>query len=321
MQATEGICEEDTLLCVLPLFHIYGLVVILNLGLFAGATIVLQRRFELASTLKAIEDYGVTFAHLVPPVMLAIASDPTVPEYDFSRLRAVMSAAAPLSGELAELCSKRLGCVVKQGYGMTETSPAATMERPIAELIKPGSVGQPVPNTELMIVDLENSTPLGPRQTGEVLIRGPQVMHGYLNKPEATASTITEDGWLRSGDIGYVDEDGYLFIVDRAKELIKYKGFQVAPAELESLLLAHPAVADVAVVPIPDVEAGELPKAFVVSRFPVSEIELIDYVAERVTPYKRVRAVEFIDQIPKSPSGKILRRVLRARERERLGVE
>ena len=166
------------------------------------------------------------------------------------------------------------------------------------------------PNTECMIVDLETGEPLGPNQKGEVCVRGPQVMMGYLNKPDATEQTIDADGWLHTGDIGYADEDGHFFIVDRAKELIKYKGFQVPPAELEAVLLTHPCIADAAVIPYPDDEAGEVPKGILVLREQVEPEAILEYVAERVAPHKRIRYLEFVDKIPKSPSGKILRRVL-----------
>ncbi|MCS7065776.1 MAG: AMP-binding protein, partial [Fimbriimonadales bacterium] len=204
-----------------------------------------------------------------------------------------------------------------QGYGLTETSPVTHVNPEDPARIKLASVGPPIDSTESMIVDVSTGEPLGVRAEGEVWIRGPQVMRGYLNNPDATAATITPEGWLRTGDIGYVDEDGYFYIIDRVKELIKYKGLQVAPAELEAVLLSHPAVADAAVIPSPDEEAGEVPKAFVVLKAPATAEELMDYVAQRVAPFKRIRRVEFVEQIPKSPSGKILRRVLVQQERER----
>jgi acyl-CoA synthetase (AMP-forming)/AMP-acid ligase II len=217
-----------------------------------------------------------------------------------------------LGEELTEACRAKFNCRMWQGYGLTETSPAALCTPP--ESAKAGSVGVPVPNTEIRLVDTENGEIIAEsNRRGEVWIRGPQVMKGYLNRPEVTAATVDADGWLHSGDIGYVDEDGHFFIVDRLKELIKYKGFQVPPAELEALLLTHPAVADAAVVPKPDDEAGEIPKAFVVKKTEVTPEELMEYVAAQVAPHKKIRLLEFIDQIPKNPSGKILRRVLRER--------
>lgn len=309
--------ERDTLLAVLPFFHIYGMNVIMNLGLFNGATIVTMMRFELEQFLKTMQTHKVTRAHLVPPIILALAKQPVVDDYDLSNLEIIMSGAAPLGGNLSSACTERLNCVIKQGYGLTETSPVTHMCSEIPAEIKSGSIGQCIPSTECRVVDLETGAELGHGQEGEIWIRGPQVMKGYLNRPEATAQTVDAEGWLHTGDIGYADEERHFFIVDRAKELIKYKGFQVAPAELEAILLSHPAIADAAVIPFPDEEAGEVPKAFIVLRGEANEQEIKEYVAERVAPYKKIRQMEFIEQIPKSPSGKILRRVLVQRERER----
>jgi acyl-CoA synthetase (AMP-forming)/AMP-acid ligase II len=272
-------------------------------------------RFDFRFFLDAVERYRVTRAYLVPPVVLALVNDPVVETFDLSSLRCINSAAAPLGGDLARRCQERLGCSVTQGYGLTETSPATHLVPMTGRAIKPGSIGLAVPNTECAIVDISTGVALGPNQQGELLIRGPQVMKGYLNRPEATAQTITPDGWLHTGDIAYVDEDGDFYIVDRLKELIKYKAYQVAPAELEAVLLSHPAVADVAVIPSPDDEAGEVPKAFVVLKGPATPDELMTYVAVRVAPYKKVRRLEIIEQIPKSATGKLLRRVLVERER------
>ncbi|HLM24794.1 MAG TPA: AMP-binding protein [Pyrinomonadaceae bacterium] len=309
----EGLCyfyETDTLICVLPLFHIYGLVVVLNMGLYSGATVVLMPRFDLESFLKAVQDYEVTLAHLVPPIVLALSKHPIVDNYRLPNLKTIFSGAAPLGEDLTRACMDRLGITVRQGYGMTETSPV-THSSPAPPLdIKFGSVGVAAPNTECKIIDLETGVPLGPGDRGEICVRGPQVMIGYLNNPEATAQTIDSDGWLHTGDIGYADDDGHFFIVDRAKELIKYKGLQVAPAELEAVLLSHPSVADAAVIPCPDDEAGEVPKGIIVLKEPTDPQALLEFVAERVAPHKRIRHLEFVDKIPKSPSGKILRRVL-----------
>ena len=309
----EGLCyffETDTLICVLPMFHIYGLVVVLNMGLYTGTTIVTMPRFELESFLKAAQDYEVSLAHLVPPIVLALSKHPVVDNYRLPKLRTIFSGAAPLGEDLTKACMERLGCSVRQGYGMTETSPVTHSSPAPPKTIKFGSVGVPAPNTECKIVDLETGEALGVGQRGEVCVRGPQIMKGYLNNPDATAETIDADGWLHTGDIGYVDEDGHFFIVDRAKELIKYKGMQVPPAELEAVLLTHPCVADAAVIPCPDEEAGEVPKAIVVLRQASEPEPIMEFVAERVAPHKRIRYVEFVDTIPKSPSGKILRRVL-----------
>jgi acyl-CoA synthetase (AMP-forming)/AMP-acid ligase II len=317
MDGLDYFTEDDTLLCVLPLFHIYGLVVILNMGLHMGATVVTMPRFDLEQFLKAVSDYRVTLAHLVPPIVLALSKSPIVDKYDLSSLKTVFSGAAPLDENLTRACMQRLNVRIRQGYGMTETSPVTHSSPSDPAHVKHGSVGFAAPNTECKIIDLETGAPLPAKKEGELCVRGPQIMKGYLNRPEATAATIDQDEWLHTGDIAFVDEDGHFFIVDRAKELIKYKGFQVPPAELEALLLTHDAVADAAVIPCPDEEAGEVPKAFVVLRRAATATELMDFVEKRVAPYKRLRFVEFIDKIPKSPSGKILRRVLVQAERER----
>jgi acyl-CoA synthetase (AMP-forming)/AMP-acid ligase II len=320
LRQMEGLCyftENDTLICVLPLFHIYGLVVILNMGLYTGATIVMMPRFDLEQFLKAISKYGVTLAHLVPPIVLALSKHPIVDEYEVSTLRTIFSGAAPLGESLTRECMERLNCEIRQGYGMTETSPVTHSSPPGKDGIKFGSVGVCAPNTECKVVDLETEEALGPNQEGEICVRGPQIMKGYLNRPDATAQTIDSEGWLHTGDIGYADQDGHFYIVDRAKELIKYKGFQVPPAELEAVLLTHEAIADAAVIPCPDDEAGEVPKAYVVLKGDATPEEIMSYVESRVAPHKKLRGVEFIDQIPKSPSGKILRRMLVQAERER----
>ena len=308
---------DAVIIAVLPFFHIYGMVVIMGCGLKAGATVVTLPRFDLETFLDTIQRHRVTRAYVVPPIALALAKHPVVDAYDLSSLRYLVSGAAPLGAEVALACQARLGCDVTQGYGLTETSPV-THYRPWrwGGDARIASVGPSVPDTEILIADLETGAPLARGETGEVWVRGPQVMAGYLNHREATDRTIDADGWLHTGDVGRIDEDGALTIVDRAKELIKYKGFQVPPAELEDVLLSHPAVRDAAVIPIPDDEAGEVPKAFVVRSGEVSEDELAAYVAARVSSYKKIRRFEFTDQIPRSPSGKILRRILVDRERE-----
>jgi acyl-CoA synthetase (AMP-forming)/AMP-acid ligase II len=310
--AVHSLAEADRVVVVLPLFHIYGLQVVLNLGLSAGATLVTMPRFELEAFLGLLQQQRITRAFVVPPIVLALAKHPAVERFDLSRVTAMMSGAAPLDGALETACARRVGCRVVQGYGLTEASPVTHANPP--ERTKPGTVGQLLPNTECRIVAPATGADVGPGEDGELWIRGPQVMQGYLNNPEATAAMLDRDGWLHTGDIGHADQDGYFTIVDRLKELIKYKGFQVAPAELEAVLCGHPAVADAAVVPMADDECGEVPKAFVVLRGDASPADLMAYVAERVAPYKKIRAVELIDAIPKSPSGKILRRVLRERE-------
>src|SRR5437899_4764304 len=307
--------RDDTLLCVLPLFHIYGLVVVLNMGLHLGATIVTMPRFDLEQFLAFIQKYRVTLSHIVPPIVLKLAKDPVVDNYDLSSLKMIFSCATPLGAELSRECMQRVGCGIRQGYGMTETSPVTHSSPADPAKMKMGSVGTPAPNTECKLIDPVTGEELGPNQEGEVCVRGPQIMKGYLNNPEATERTIDADNWLHTGDIGHADADGHFFIVDRVKELIKYKGFQVAPAELEAILLTHPAVSDAAVIPCADDEAGEIPKAFVVLKGEATADDIMDFVAERVAPHKKIRALEFIEQIPKSLSGKILRRILIEQER------
>ena len=314
--SVEQLSEEEVLIGILPFYHIYGMVVIMSSAIRAGSTIVTMPRFDLERFLELLQKHGVTMAYLVPPIVLALARHPMVDDYDISKLRNILSGAAPLPEPVAKACIERHGVTLRQGYGLTETSPVTHANGKDRE-IKNTSVGVVVPNTEYRIVDLDTGTDAETRQRGEVWIRGPQVMKGYLNSPEATSDMIDDEGWLHSGDIGYADADGYLFVVDRVKELIKYKGMQVAPAELEGIIQAHPAVADVAVIPVPDLEAGEIPKAFVVLQpgAQATTEEIMAHVADRVAPHKKVRLVEFIDAIPKVPSGKILRRELRDRER------
>ncbi len=317
----EPVTAEDVIVAVLPFFHIYGMVVVMACGLRRGATLITLPRFDFGEFLAALERHRVTWAPVVPPIVLGLAKEPAVERFDLSALNRVGSGAAPLGESTARACAERLGVQVRQGYGLTETSPVTHLVPPGAAYARKwASVGPALPNTRVRIADLETAEPLGCGVRGEVWVRGPQVMKGYLNRPDATARTVDDEGWLHTGDVGYVDEDGCLYLVDRAKELIKYKGFQVAPAELEDVLLAHPAIADCAVIPRPDEEAGEVPKAFVV-RDPsadgsrLTEAEVLEWVAGRVAPYKKVRCAEFVDAIPKSASGKILRRLLVEKER------
>jgi acyl-CoA synthetase (AMP-forming)/AMP-acid ligase II len=307
--------ENDVIIGVLPFFHIYGMTVIMNMAVRVGATIVTMPKFDLEEFLTLLQDHKVTRAYLVPPIILALAKHPIVDKYDLSALEVIMSGAAPLGQDLQDAAQARVDCVVMQGYGLTETSPVTHMNPDEKGKGRAGSIGFLIPNTESKIVDVESGEELDANGTGEVWIRGPQVMKGYLNNEEATKHTVDNDGWLHSGDIGYVDDDGYFFLVDRLKELIKYKGFQVPPAELEAVLLSHPNVADAAVIPVPDEEAGELPKAYVVKSGEVTEDEIMSFVAEHVAPHKKIRIVEFTEEIPKSASGKILRRVLVDKER------
>ncbi|MFI5965033.1 4-coumarate--CoA ligase family protein [Streptomyces asoensis] len=309
----------ERILAVLPFFHIYGLTALMNAPLRQGATVVVLPRFDLETFLAAIQEHRITGLYVAPPIVLALAKHPAVARYDLSSLRYVVSAAAPLDADLAAACAERLDLPpVGQAYGMTELSPGTHIVPLDAMRDAPaGTVGKLVAGTQMRIVSLDDpGKDLGVDETGEILIRGPQVMKGYLGRPDATADMIDADGWLHTGDVGRVDADGWLFVVDRVKELIKYKGFQVAPAELEALLLTHPGIADAAVIGVYNDEGNEVPHAYVV-RQPtapgLSEGEIAMYVAERVAPYKRVRHVTFIDAVPRAASGKILRRQLRER--------
>ncbi|MFF3503706.1 4-coumarate--CoA ligase family protein [Streptomyces sp. NPDC003247] len=307
----------DRILAVLPFFHIYGLTALMNGPLRNGATVVVLPRFDLETFLTAIQNHRITGLYVAPPIVLALAKHPAVAQYDLSSLRHVISAAAPLDADLAAACSARLDLPpVGQAYGMTELSPGTHVVPLDAMRDAPaGTVGKLIAGTEMRIVSLADpDKDLGVGEAGEILIRGPQVMKGYLGHPDATAAMIDPDGWLHTGDIGRVDGGGWLFVVDRVKELIKYKGFQVAPAELEALLLTHPGIADAAVIGAYDPDGNEVPHAHVVRQPTAGDLtegEVALYVAERVAPYKRVRRVTFIDAVPRAASGKILRRQLR----------
>ncbi|MFE5259364.1 4-coumarate--CoA ligase family protein [Streptomyces coelicoflavus] len=310
----------DRVLAVLPFFHIYGLTALMNAPLRLGATVVVLPRFDLEQFLAAIQNHRITSLYVAPPIVLALAKHPLVADYDLSSLKYIVSAAAPLDARLAAACSRRLGLPpVGQAYGMTELSPG-THVVPLDAMADapPGTVGRLIAGTEMRVVSLTDpGKDLPADESGEILIRGPQIMKGYLGRPDATAAMIDEDGWLHTGDVGHVDTDGWLFVVDRVKELIKYKGFQVAPAELEALLLTHPGIADAAVIGEYNDDGNEVPHAFVV-RQPaapgLAEGEIMMYVAERVAPYKRVRKVTLVDSVPRAASGKILRRQLREQQ-------
>ncbi len=314
MLAMQRVTEDDVVIAALPLFHIFGFQVSLNLSLSQGATVVILPRFELGAFLRAVQEYRVTRAEVVPPIVLALTSSELIDDHDLSSLRVLTSGAAPLGAGVAGACAQRIGCRVKQVYGLTELA-GATHLAPDDGPDRPDSIGPALPGVECRVVDPDTGADLGPGEPGELLVRSAGAMRGYLGDPGATAATIDADGWVHTGDIVTFDTDGWFRVTDRIKEMIKYKGYQVAPAELEEILLTHPAVADTAVVRSPDEAAGEVPKAFVVLSAPATADEITTWVAERVAPYKRVRRVEFTGQIPKSPSGKILRRVLRERER------
>jgi acyl-CoA synthetase (AMP-forming)/AMP-acid ligase II len=313
--------RETRVLAVLPFFHIYGMQVTMNFPLYVGATAVTMPKFDLAEFLRVIAEYRTDRVYIAPPVAVALAKHPIIDSYDLSALKMLFSGAAPLDAELAKAVHRRIGCQVRQGYGMTEMSPVSHAIPDDRDDIPIGTVGVTLPNMECKLVDPATGQEAGPGESGELWCRGPNVMKGYLNNPEATAATLDADGFLHTGDVATVDEHGYVTIVDRVKELIKYKGYQVPPAELEALLLTHPCIADVAVIGVRDSDGEELPKAFVVAQpgTDLSAEQVMTFVAERVAPHKKVRVVEFIDAIPKSASGKILRKDLRTRQAQPTG--
>ena len=303
----------------LPFFHIYGMVVLMACGFAAGIPQVVMPRFDPALCLDLIQKHKITNLFAVPPALLALSHFPDTAKYDTDSLSMIMSGAAPLPAEVARAASKALDTTVLQGYGMTETSPVTNVN-PINR-IKDTTVGPPIADTVEKVVSLDDESELPVGETGELLAYGPQVMAGYWNAPEATAETLPGGGWIRTGDIVTADEEGYITILDRKKEMIKYKGYQIAPAELEALLLEHPSVMDSAVIPKRDPESGEIPKAFVIIREgqELSKDDLMRFVEERVAPYKKVREIEFVEAIPKTASGKILRRELIDQERAKAG--
>uniref|UniRef100_A0A804NUU0 4-coumarate--CoA ligase n=1 Tax=Zea mays TaxID=4577 RepID=A0A804NUU0_MAIZE len=280
--------EGDVALCVLPLFHIFSLNSVLLCAMRAGAAVMLMPKFEMGAMLEGIQRWRVTVAAVVPPLVLALAKNPALEKYDLSSIRIVLSGAAPLGKDLVDALRARVPqAVFGQGYGMTEAGPVLSMCPAFAKEpapAKPGSCGTVVRNAELKVVDPDTGLSLGRNLPGEICIRGPQIMKGYLNDPEATARTIDVHGWLHTGDIGYVDDDDEVFIVDRVKELIKFKGFQVPPAELEALLVAHPSIADAAVVPQKDEAAGEVPVAFVVraADADIAEDAIKEFISKQV---------------------------------------
>src|SRR5580704_4325916 len=308
---------DDVALCFLPLYHIYGLNVVLNPILTLGGTLLLMPRFNPSQLLSLLVDEYVTMMPLVPPALNALCQAAEAGQFPSNhRLRWVKSGAAPLAPELARRFTDLTGVLVCQGYGMTEASPVTHVVYLEPELYRPESIGQPLVQTECRVVNaLEaNENDVAPGQPGELVMRGPQFMMGYWKDPPATAAVL-RDGWFWSGDIVIRDSDDFYFVLDRRKEMIKYKGFPVAPAEVEALLLEHPAVRDCGVVGRPDPAAGDIPVAFIVLRegsvaSKKLEENLCGFVAERLTSYKQPRQIHFVDALPRTPSGKILRREL-----------
>jgi len=319
-----GMVADDVVVAVLPFFHIYGMTVLLNAALHARARLVIMPSFDLGEFLANIANHKCTIAFIAPPVAVALAKHPLIDDYDLGSLNVVMSGAAPLDADLGQAVADRLGCRVVQGYGMSELSPVSHITpfdagaHDVAGTAPLSSVGWTVSNAASKIINPETGDEInvpteGLSETGELWFKGPNVMAGYLNNDTATKETIDDDGWLHTGDLAQVDANGCVYIVDRLKELIKYKGYQVPPAELEAVLLSHPAIADAAVIGVVNDEGEEVPKAFVVKQAEqdLGADEVIEYVAGQVAPYKKVRQVEFIEAIPKSASGKILRKDLR----------
>jgi len=302
--------EDERVLAVPPFHHAFGMIMVLNASLVQGATLVTMPRFDPEGYLRAIQEHSITRLYIVPTMAVLLARSPLVDQYDMTSVRGAVSGGAALDPEIAAAVRARMGLRIGQGYGLTEGL-VSFMQTP--EHYGDGSVGIASPGVEFKVVDTTTGAALGPGQDGEVLIRGAHVMKGYLNAEEATRQVLEPDGFLHSGDLGHVGPDGQLYLVDRIKELIKYKGQQVSPVELEAVLMTHPGVADAAVVGVPDEEASEIPKAFVVAKngSEASAEQIMAFVAERVAPYKKIRRVEFIDAIPRTPVGKIQRRTLK----------
>ena len=321
--ATARITFQDRLLVFIPLYHIYG-VMLMGLAAMTGATIVLMERFDADKCLQLIQEQRITILYSVPQVLAVLNDWPRLHDYDLHTVRFTQCGAAPVPPALARRFEQLTHIPVMTSYGLTEASPG-THSNPVydPQLMKVETIGLPIHDTRQKIVDIETGQiELGVGGEGELIVQGPQVMQGYWKAPEATTEAL-RDGWLYTGDIGWRDEEGYVTITDRKKELIKYKGFSVAPAQLEALLLEHVAVADVAIIAKPNEEAGEVPKAFVVLRSGyenLSEDELLVWVNGQIAGYKQVREIEFIDAIPRNPSGKILRRVLKEQEWRKMGL-
>lgn len=315
--AGNSITSEDRLLAFLPFYHIYGLTGLLHQSLYRGLTCIVMEKFDLEQFCQLVQQHKITYSYVVPPVVLGLSKHPIVDKYNLSSLRMMTSAAAPLTKELVQAAYERLGIPITQAYGLSETSPSTHVQP--AELWDStvGSVGRLLPNQTAKYVSVdEKEVPVG--EVGELWVKGPNVFAGYWKNQKATANALTSDGYFKTGDVGYQDRDGNFYITDRIKELIKYKGFQVPPAELEGVLLSHDKVNDVAVLGVQrDDLATEVPIAYVVPRPGVSlgpqlEKQIVDFVASKVANHKKLRGgVRFVDEIPKSAAGKILRRVLK----------
>lgn len=298
----------EKVVAFLPFFHIYGQTVLMNVYLATSGTVITLPRFDLEQFLRLCVQHATPTMFIAPPVAVALAKHPLVDQFDLSPVKRLVSGAAPLSAEVAEAVTRRTGVQARQGYGMTEMSPVSHSV-PFGRSV-PGAIGVAVASTEFRVVDPATGQDVAAGEEGELWVRGPQVMPGYHNRPEATAATLTEDGWLKTGDLAQVDAEGHVFIRDRLKELIKVKGFQVAPAEVEAALLTSPMVKDAAVRGVPDDEAGEVPVAFVVPAEGAEEGAIRAHLVGQLAHYKLPKRISFIEAVPKSASGKILRRML-----------
>jgi long-chain acyl-CoA synthetase len=302
--------EDDVALLALPLFHIYALNVILGLTMRVGATAVLMERFDAIGSLEAAERHGITILFGAPPMFIAWLHTPGVERFDLSRVRLAISGAAPLPGAVLEDFQRKLGITIWEGYGLTETAPGVTSNA-MGEKAKPGSIGRPLPGVEVRIVD-HDGTEVEEGDPGEILVRGPNVFGGYWKHAEYSADAI-QDGWFRTGDVGYADADGYIFLVDRKKDLILVSGFNVYPREVEDALFRHPKIAEVAVVGIPHAYTGEAVKAFVVLKpgESATEEEILEHSRRYLARFKLPQVIEFVHELPHLPTGKVLKRVLR----------
>ncbi|XP_022137539.1 4-coumarate--CoA ligase-like 9 [Momordica charantia] len=304
--------RHPVFLCLLPLFHVFGFIMLIR-AISRGDTVVLMQKFDFGGMLRAVEKYMVTYISVAPPLVVALAKSELKVKYDLSSLRILGCGGAPLGREIIEKFHEKFPNVeITQGYGLTESTAGASRTLGSEESSNTSSVGRLCESMEAKIVDPASGEALSPGHKGELWLRGPGIMKGYVGDDKATAETLHPEGWLRTGDLCYFDSDGFLYIVDRLKELIKYKAYQVPPAELEHLLQSNPEIVDAAVIPYPDEEAGEIPMAYVVRKpgSNITEAQVIDFVAKQVAPYKKIRRASFINAVPKSPSGKILRREL-----------
>ncbi len=308
-RSTDGICETDVVYGVLPMFHIFGLNVVLGLTLIRGATVILVQRFDPYTALETIAERGVTVIPGAPPLWLAFSHFDDMPADSFATVRLALTGAAKMPEEATRHLEQRFGIVMREGYGLTEASPVVTSSAGLTP--KTGSVGKVLDGIQVRLVD-ENGDDALEDDAGEIWVKGPNVFKGYLNDPEATARVLTADGWLRTGDIGMVDADGFLYLVDRAKDLVIVSGFNVYPAEVEEVLMEHPDVCEVGVVGVPHPHTGEAVKAFVVLNpgATAHEDTLISWCLDNLARYKCPAKILFVDQLPRNVSGKLLRRSL-----------